>query len=242
MNTTIDINRTLGGLVTEKIDRARVFEWFGLDYCCGGGKTLSQACAEKNLDPAKVTAELSRSDMDSTKNSNNGIEGLTISQLIDDIVSNHHAFLRMELPRLAQLTNKIAGVHGGNHPNLLKVRDIYAALRTELEMHMKEEEESLFPTLRLLNSGGFTMLKNDATATIRKMEEEHADVGEKLAEIAALTEGYKLPADACETYRVTLHGLMTLEQDIHLHVHKENNILFRNIDGSMGAKQNNLHD
>ncbi len=223
----IDTHHTLGSLVSKQIDRARVFEWFGLDYCCGGGKTLIEACSEKGIDPIKVTQELLKSDEISARSDTRNWNSLPVNDLIEDIVSTHHSYLKMELPRLTYLTEKIAAVHGERHPSLLEVRKAYAELRTDLEAHMKEEEDSLFPTLRLLNSGGdFSMLKNDANGTIRKMEAEHVIVGSMLSRLALLTDGYKLPADGCETYRVALHGLMTLEQDTHLHVHKENNILF----------------
>jgi len=225
--SNIEIDQTLGSLVSTQIERARVFEWFGLDYCCGGGKSLGVACAEKGIDPVVVTTELMKSDEAAAKTDNKDWKALPIKELIDDIIATHHTYLKLELPRLAYLTEKIAAVHGERHPGLLEVKRIYAELRADLESHLKEEEEFVFPTLRLLNSGGdFNMLTDNARGLILKMEDEHVSVGAKLTQLAALTDGYKLPSDGCETYRVALHGLMTLEQDTHLHVHKENNILF----------------
>lgn len=226
-HSNIQIEQTLGSLVSTQIERARVFEWFGLDYCCGGGKSLGDACAEKGIDPTVVATELMKSDETAARTDSKDWKALPIKELIDDIISTHHSYLKLELPRLTYLTEKIASVHGERHPDLLEVKKVYAELRADLEGHLKEEEEFVFPTLRLLNSGGdFNMLTDNARGLILKMEDEHVSVGAKLTQLATLTDGYKLPSDGCETYRVALHGLMTLEQDTHLHVHKENNILF----------------
>ncbi len=227
VHSKIETNQTLGNLVSHQIGRARVFEWYGLDYCCGGGKSLAESCSEKGIDSVKVISELIKSDEAENKTVEVDWQALPVNKLIDEIISTHHNYLKLELPRLTYLTEKIASAHGDNHPALHEVKTVFARLRAELETHLKEEEESVFPTLRLLNSGGdFTMLTDTARGNIQKMEEEHIVVGAMLARLSSLTDGYHMPADGCETYRVALHGLMTLEQDTHLHVHKENNLLF----------------
>ncbi len=222
----IDITKTVGNLVAEQPGRSRVFEWFGIDYCCGGKKPLSEACQEKGLDPAGVSEELIRNDADSGRADTTDWSQASVSQLIENILNEHHAYLQLELPRLTQLVNKVATVHGENHPNMRRVAEVYGGLRRALEAHMKEEEEALFPALRLMTRGSFGMLADDTADLIAKMEVEHQEVGDALARINTLTGGYKMPPDGCETFRATLHALMTLETDTHTHVHKENNILF----------------
>lgn len=223
----INLEQSVGSLVAANAVRARVLEWHGIDYCCGGRKSLGEACREKGLDPHRVAADIARSDRESSQTDATDWSQAQVAELIDNILSAHHGYLQMELPRLTQLVRKVASVHGPNHPYLREVADLFEGLRGDMETHLKAEEEDLFPALRLMASQGrFEMLAGDLLGAVQTAEQEHAAVGDALHRLNALTDGYKLPPDGCETFRAMLHGLLTLEADTHLHIHKENNILF----------------
>jgi len=224
---TIDPTTPVGSLVAEQAGRARVFEWFDIDYCCGGKQPLEQACTEKGIQLSQVIAELAKADVEEARVEDRNWQTLSTAELINHIVTAHHGYLRMELPRLTQLVNKVASVHGENHPYLLELKPLYDGLRRDLEAHLNEEEAEIFPAIRLVASrGSFGMLAAEAFGAIQRAEAEHVSVGDRLHRINQITDGYVLPKDGCETFRAMLHALMTLESDTHMHVHLENNILF----------------
>ncbi|MBI2297557.1 MAG: iron-sulfur cluster repair di-iron protein [Armatimonadetes bacterium] len=225
---TMDTGTTVGEMVAVRPSRAKVFERFGIDYCCGGKQPLGQACADKSLDPEAVLAALEAHDATPRGEDDRDWTQATLTELADHIEATHHQFLREALPRLAQLTAKIAQVHGERHPELREVSRIFLGLRSELEMHMMKEEEILFPLCRQLESAaGPTAFHCGSIGNpIRVMEFEHDNAGQALAALARLTGGYQAPEDGCNTYRATLDGLRELEDDLHAHIHKENSILF----------------
>jgi regulator of cell morphogenesis and NO signaling len=212
-------------LVLERPGRARVFERFGIDYCCGGKTRLDAACAARGLDLAVVTAALEEpledgsDDIDWTSAS--------LAELCTHIVEQHHGYLRDELPLLRELIDKVARVHGNTHAELLGVQEIFHELADELEQHMVKEEQILFPACIALDAGStdrfpFGSVENPIAAMLH----EHDDVAAGLAALRALTGAYEPPVGACNSYRAMLARLETLEQDTHRHVHEENNILF----------------
>ena len=225
-------NCTVGQLVAERPSRARVFERFGIDYCCGGKIPLGEACREKQIDPQSVIAELRRSDERRAPERDWAALGLT--RLADHIEQAHHGYLRQELPRLDFLTQKVARAHGQNHPELLRVRDVFLGFKTEMLNHMEKEELVMFPMCRRLESGdlpdgggmpgGAAAIGVDRPVDVLTHEHEHA--GKALADMRRLTGGYAAPPDACNTYRALLDSLRELEADTHQHVHLENNVLF----------------
>lgn len=221
----IDAQRTVGELVTERPGRARVFERLGIDYCCGGKRPLSEACAKKELDAATVVAMLEATEEASAGDAGTDWTQASLAALCDHIVGSHHAYLREELPRLAFLTDKVATAHGNRHAELLDVRDTFAELSAELGIHMLKEEYDLFPACRRLEHGE-PISAAALGPPIAVMEDEHAFVGAALERLHELTQGYEPPADACNSYRAMLDGLSTLERDLHEHIHEENNILF----------------
>lgn len=223
---------TVGELVVERPARARVFEKLGIDYCCGGKKPLSQACQEKGLSVEQVVAEL---DQDQTaKEGERNWANASMTDLCDHIESTHHAYLKQELPRLEFLTGKVASVHGDRHPELLEVRDIFLALKAEMDGHMMKEERILFPMCRQLDKADGPMAFHCGSIAnpISVMIAEHDNAGEALEQFRKLTGGYTPPADACNTFRATYDALRQLEEDMHQHVHKENNILFPKAEGA----------
>jgi regulator of cell morphogenesis and NO signaling len=224
----LNLNSTVGQWVAEHPQTSRVFEDVRLDYCCGGGKPLEQACRDRHLNPQEILARLHEAveTAESEPVQNWSQAGLT--ELCNHIEQTHHAYLRTELPRLTILLAKLVNAHGGTHRELPEVQQVFAALRSELEPHMFREEQELFPAIRRLEQPDTqpTFPFGTVSNPIRMMEHEHDIAGNALARIRELTCDYAVPTDACNTYRAALDGLRAMELDMHRHVHKENSILF----------------
>jgi regulator of cell morphogenesis and NO signaling len=222
--TEISTTTTLGQLVTRAPGAARVLERFGLDYCCGGRAELGDACADRGIDTGAVLSALTALPEEPEP----GWASRSPSSLVDHIEATHHAYLHTELPRLSALAAKVAGVHAARHPELVEVRALYAAVRAELEPHLLREERVLFPMIRELDGAVVapTFHCGSLRNPISVMMADHDRAGDLLAELRRLTDGYQVPADGCASYRALYEGLAELEADTHLHVHKENNVLF----------------
>ncbi|MCH8254861.1 MAG: iron-sulfur cluster repair di-iron protein [Gemmatimonadetes bacterium] len=221
--------QTVGQMVVERPQRSRVFDRLHIDYCCGGKRTLEEACTKRGLDLKTVIAELEAFDAeaeaqgDAVRPAN-----LTMTELADDIERTHHAYLREELPRLGGLVKKVSAVHGQAHPWLTGLTSVYAELVAELEPHMLKEEQILFPLIRELDQATTTPSFHCGSVgnPIRMMEMEHQNAGAALDRIREMTTDYEIPEGACNSFRAMLSGLEHLEADLHLHIHKENEILF----------------
>ena len=219
---------TLGEWVTVYPQTARLFDELQIDYCCGGSGTLARACEERGLNLDDVVSQLADAITHPYEAASRNFDEMQPGELCDEIEQTHHAFLRKELPRLSNLIEKVMAAHGENHPELRQLRDVFRELSAELEPHMLKEEQILFPAIRQLAQLGsqprfqFGTLANP----IRVMEHEHDNAGTALKRIRELTAGFHVPEDACNTWRALYDGLQHLESDMHLHVHKENNILF----------------
>lgn len=226
----INAQSTIGQLVTERPSRARVFERVGIDYCCGGGKTLDAACAAKGLQAGAVLQELRESDAARGPEPVTDWQAKGAAALADHVEQTHHDFLKRELPRLTALTTKVAAVHGGGNASLVELRDVYAGFAGEMMEHMMKEEKVLFPWIRALASGqsppAHSAVCSGIKNPVRMMMAEHEDSGAALEKMRSLTNGFTPPPQACNTYRAMLAGLAELESDTHTHVHKENSILF----------------
>jgi len=224
----IDVQASVGALVREIPARARVFESFQIDYCCGGKITLAEACGQASVDLGEVVSRLHACEAASQTADVVDADGMTLSALADHIEQTHHAYLREELPRLDQLTEKVSRVHGEKEPRLLQVREAFLALRGELEPHMLKEERVLFPMVRQLEASAdcSDFPCGGIANPIRQMEHEHDNAGQALAILHEATDGYAPPEWACNTYRAMLDSLQQLEADMHQHIHKENNVLF----------------
>lgn len=224
-----DPSMTLGEIVTLAPSLAAELERHGLDYCCHGSRTLEVAASEIGLDPQAVADQLSATGCDAAPAP---WAALTPAALVDNIESVHHRYLWDALPRLVALSDKIASVHGDRHPELLDVQRLVGELRAELEPHLRREERVLFPGLRQLDGAGDeTGVAPDKVGravvdVVDEFESEHEAVGELLAELRQVTGGFAIPADGCASYAACYQGLAELEADTHLHVHKENNVLF----------------
>lgn len=227
------LDRPVGQLVAEKPARSRVFEKWGIDYCCSGKKALADICASRSLDPERVLREIELSDAIPTRESTDWTVQ-PLSALCQHIQQVHHGYLRESLPRLSVLVDKVAERHGGNDPRLLELRDVFAEFRAELENHTSKEDEILFPAINSMQDSP-TPLARDIAIPIEVMLAEHDDVGVALAKMRDLTDAFTPRQNACNTHRAMLQGLAELEADLHQHIHKENNILFpRAVDKALG--------
>ncbi|MCL4694875.1 MAG: iron-sulfur cluster repair di-iron protein [Candidatus Hydrogenedentes bacterium] len=224
---TISLEKTIGQLVTERPSRSRVFEKLGIDYCCGGKKTIAEVCEKKMLDPGMLLEAL---DAEAATDADSAFDygSMSLSELADHIEATHHSYLRAELPRLSRMAQRVAKVHGDNDQRLQGVSDTFDAFAAELESHMAKEENVLFPGIRQID--GATKMPNlpfgSVANPIHCMEQEHDGAGSALERMRELTDGFTPPDWACNTYRALLDGLHDLELNMHQHVHKENNVLF----------------
>ncbi|MGN6370273.1 MAG: iron-sulfur cluster repair di-iron protein [Phycisphaerae bacterium] len=221
------LNATVGELVTERASRARVFERFGIDYCCGGKLPLEEACRKKGVDEQAVLAALAEEALWPAASGRNWNEA-SLTEIAGHIESTHHAYLKRELPRLEYLTGRVAQRHGEARPELVKLHDVFMGFKAELEGHMMKEERVLFPLCRSLD--GAKALPESHCGSVQNpvgvMIAEHEHAGNDLAEMRALTNGFQPPEGACNTYRAMLSGLAELEADMHQHVHLENHVMF----------------
>jgi regulator of cell morphogenesis and NO signaling len=221
----IDVSTTLAEAVDAFPLLAREFERRGLDYCCGGGRTLGHACAEIGVDPDVIVAELS-----AVATSSGSAEWTTMSAdvLVDHLEATHHRYLWDEMPRVTALVDKIVAVHGDRHPELVEVASRFGQVRADLEPHMLKEERMLFPMIReLATSTGMPSFHCGSLRNpISVMLSEHDAVGDLLARLHRLTDGYTPPTDGCASYVACFAAMAEMEADTHLHIHKENNVLF----------------
>lgn len=222
---------SIGELVAKDFRKAQVFKKYGIDFCCGGKKSLSKACEEKGLNPEVVKRELNAIPESNTVQDTD-FQSWDLSFLADYIVNIHHAYVREAIPALYEYTTKIARVHGANHPELIQVAKHFTNVANELESHMPKEERVLFPFIKQLNEARKKGEKLDKPAfgsiqqPINMMEMEHEAAGGELEAIREITNNFTLPEDACGTYRVAFSKLQEFETDLQRHIHLENNILF----------------
>ena len=217
------IQRTVGELVAERPGRSRVFQSFGIDFCCQGALTLSDACAKKNVPLSAVVEQLEAELADKAVPENNPAD-LAPEALADYIVKIHHGFLKRELPRLHAMSLRVANVHGGHTPSLIEMCNVFLGMEEELFSHMVKEEEALFPAIIALSRG--ERAQGPLDNPIECMMHEHEEVGTALNQLRELSRGFEPPTDACNTYRALFAGLRDLEEDMHRHIHLENAVLF----------------
>lgn len=221
----IDPSMTLGDIVTMRPSLAADLERRGLDYCCHGGRSLADAAREAGLDAQTVAEELSAAHVDEPAAA---WATLGPAELVDHIETVHHQYLWAEMPRITALVDKIVSVHGDRHPELAEVQRLYNELRADIEPHLIREEQELFPMIRELaaTTGGPESHDAAIVAQIKLLAAEHETVGDLLDELHRATSGYTTPADGCASYAACYRALAELGADTHLHVHKENNLLF----------------
>ena len=220
---------TLGEIVKMNYKTAAVFERHGLDFCCNGNQTLSQACDMASVDSDMLRQELSTVQEKDTETPD--FDSWPLHKLIDHIQERHHGYVEKTTPQIKSYLDKIYKVHGDRHPELHNVRSLFNEIGGELAVHMKKEELMVFPFIKKIekaqdSAAASSPLFKSVTSPINMMMADHADEGENFRLMAALTDNYRLPPDACNTYALTYRMLSEFEKDLHLHIHLENNILF----------------
>lgn len=226
----ITTNMTVRDVAVEIPQSTRLFEELKIDYCCGGNRPLAEACSSAGINVDSVMellAEAAQSTPDAFD-----FQNASLPELIAYILDTHHGFTKSEMARLQLLADKVLAAHGGNHPELVHLDELFTRLCDDLTPHMFREEQVLFPyILRLVEAAAhnrsvpfaaFGTVNNP----VRMMMREHDTAGEILRELRALTSDYNVPADACISYRTLYHALEDFETDLHQHIHLENNILF----------------
>ena len=216
---------TIGEIVAQDYRTAEIFKEAGIDFCCGGKQSIDEACSEKGIDRIDLNTRLKilKSIPNTTIQNFNEWD---LGFLCDYIVNTHHKYVLKSLPELVMYTEKIASVHGERHPELAEVAFLFSQINKELLQHMKKEEEVLFPAIKEAVSSGSSNAISLIVSEIERLSGEHEFAGGAMDKINVITANYSVPADGCNTYNVTFKLLRLFEDDLHTHVHLENNILF----------------
>lgn len=228
MSTALE---TIGGIVTADYRTARVFDRHGIDYCCGGGIDLAEACRAQGVGLSEIMVELEAARREPVSR-NEDYRSWELPFLIDYITTIHHGYLKENMDRIVALTNKIASVHGTNHPEVIEIARIFEKISADMILHLGSEEEVLFPAIKRVAAGTAAGQLAEAPdrAIIRdsleSLGQEHEAIGAATHEIKRLAHDFLIPEDVCNTFVVTYGLLQEFETDLHKHVHLENNILF----------------
>jgi len=224
--------KTVREFAVENPSSIRVFESLGIDYCCGGTRSLRDACARTGIEMSGVLDLLEKADRDSKVQNSEGWNEKPLSAITTHIVEKHHCFVRRETSRLGGLLAKVAAKHGASHPEVVEIEQLFTAIGQELSTHMLKEEQVLFPYIRQMEQA---VLDGEAVPPaffgsvkmpIANMVAEHDDAGALLAQIRELSNEFHPPSGACPTFLALYRGLEEFERDLHRHVHLENNVLF----------------
>ncbi len=231
---TFDATKTVREFAVEVPNATRVFEKLGIDYCCGGGKSLQDACTQASVSVDEVLRTLQQGN-GARQVSSSGmpdVQNGRLSDLVDHIVATHHVYVKQEVPRLQQLIAKVVSVHGQNHPELHTIQETFQGVGAELMSHMMKEEQILFPYIADLDEAASQRrsLRPPMFGTIRNpvhmMEMEHDAAGDALKTMRGASQDYTPPAEACISYKTLYSALLEFEADLHQHIHLENNVLF----------------
>jgi len=225
------LSKSIGSIVADDFRTATIFNKYKIDFCCNGHKNFGEVCEAKKIDIDALTNELD-SVINSTQKANVDFQSWPLDLLADYIEKKHHRYIEQRSPEIKAYLDKLCKVHGNNHPELFKITELFSEGAGELAQHMKKEELMLFPKIK-----GIVKLveKNDSEANkkpgsvssiVQSMIAEHENEGVRFKQIAELTDNYSVPADGCSTYNVTFSLLKEFEEDLYMHIHLENNILF----------------
>lgn len=229
---TTATEKTVREIAIENPATIRVFETLGIDYCCGGRRSLSDACLQANVPMTQAVELLANACREAGEDNANSWNEAPLHALTSHIVTTHHAFVREETPRIESLLLKVISRHGDTHPEVRRIEELFLAMTKELNTHMMKEEHILFPYIERMETAllaGEPLPKTcfeSITSPIANMMADHDDAGALLASIRELSDGFTPPVGACPTYAGLYHSLAEFESDLHRHVHLENNILF----------------
>lgn len=224
-------NTTIGEFVAKDYRTAAVFSKYGIDFCCKGHRTIEEVCNKKKINEIHLIEELNAV-LDTKNDSGIDFNSWPLDLLVDFIEKTHHRYVEIKTPVLLQFLDKLCTVHGSNHPELFEINELFKGCAGELAQHMKKEELILFPFIKKMIGATISHENIEppffgtVNNPITMMMEEHDAEGERFRKIAALTNNYTTPEDACNTYRATYSILNDFEQDLHKHIHLESNILF----------------
>ena len=222
MNEIAIQNKTVREIAGQHTDSYKIFHKYGIDFCCGGKRLLSDVCEEKGIEISEIANDFVA--LEKTPSDQKDWNTETLENLINHIVDTHHQYLQDDLPRLFHLIQKVASRHGERDAHLYKVLEIFVSMANELLAHIEKEERVLFPMIVEMEKTGD--ISPQILMPILAMEAEHEEVGKALEELDRLTESYAIKPNMCASYQALYVGLKQLEEDLKLHIHKENNILF----------------
>lgn len=233
----IDTKKSVGEIAAEVPGAAKVFESWGIDYCCGGSQPFDQACREAGA-PIRAIRETLETGVLPTQEDGAAFvdwNGRSCADIIGYIVDQHHSYTRRQCDRLKVLADKVEAVHGEKHPELKELKPLVVEMADELDGHMTKEEEIIFPEIiknekKLAEGPGPLANPNHLVQPLKILRWEHAMTGDEFQKFHTLTHGFMVPSDGCTSYRELYNGLRELESDLHRHVHLENNILFRKVE------------
>lgn len=227
-----EIQETIGEIVAKDISKTAVFKKYGIDFCCNGNRSVREACKTQGIDYQQVEEELKKVSSSVTGNSNLNFDEWNLDFLADYIVNTHHHYVRKYLPEIVQYMNKVVEVHGPQHPELALIKEQVDHMNTELTAHMEEEENLIFPLVKEIvraenSDSGYTAETGKTFSELVVVtEKEHDSVGRMLEKIRKLNHNYEIPEDACTSYKLLFKMLEEFENDLFIHIHLENNILF----------------
>ncbi len=217
---------TVGEVVADDFRTAAVFEKHGIDFCCKGNTPVAVACEKKNIHVEEVMQDIKKLQSNATEEGTD-YKTWSVDKLIDQIEEKHHRYVEEKTPVILQFLNKLCKVHGERHPELHAIFETFSHSAADLAQHMKKEELILFPRIKKLAFANKESFRPGMVfGPIETMMQEHEMEGDRFAMIAELSNNYEVPADGCTTYRVAFAMLKEFEQDLHLHIHLENNLLF----------------
>lgn len=224
------LNKTIGEIVADDFRSAAVFKKYGIDFCCKGNRSIEDACESKKINPENIYTDLDN--LNNNNGQNSDFNAWPLDLLADYVEKVHHSYVAEKIPVLLQFVNKIARVHGDRHPELVEINQLFEESAQDLAAHMKKEELILFPFIKKMVhvEKENTTLDNPHFGTVENpvamMKHDHEMEGDRFRKIAELSNNYQFPEDACNTYRVAFQMLEDFENDLHKHIHLENNILF----------------
>lgn len=227
----ISKERKVADIVSENFKTSEVFDNYNIDFCCGGDVTLEEACNKKAVDPDKVQNDLEKVSENSDPEGD-FIRQMNPSELIDYIEKRHHTYVTKALPEILTYLDKVEKAHGANHPEMKEVHREFKRAAEQLSQHLKKEELLLFPFIKKMQKALETNEAPDKSAikdiddSLQMLRDEHDAEGTRFERISKMTDNYAIPGDACNTFAVALKKLEEFENDLHRHIHLENNILF----------------
>lgn len=225
------LEQTVREIAIKQPASVRVFESLGIDYCCGGQRSLREACERASVSPDEVLNRISAAESEASTPAGDWTDA-SVAELTRHIVDDHHGYIRRESPRLISMCARVVERHGAAHPEVKSVQELFQALADELSLHMMKEENMVFPYLVQMEAALRERrpvppaMFGSVEMPISRMLADHDDAGALTARIRALSGGFAAPADACPTYRALYQGLEDFERDLHQRIHLENNILF----------------